>query len=79
MHLAILRKPFHSSASARAFSGVTGMGGKASYSAQLTEIILLVQVTSELTELKATLGDVQTSLSSSLASIQGDIAFPAID
>ena len=55
------------------------MGGKASYSAQLTEIILLVQVTSELTELKATLGDVQTSLSSSLASIQGDIAFPAID
>ena len=28
VHLAILRKPFHSSASARAFSGVTGMGGK---------------------------------------------------
>ena len=37
VHLAILRKPFHSSASARAFSGVTGMGGKASYSAQLTK------------------------------------------
>ena len=32
-----------------------------------------LQVAVELTELKSTLGDVQTSLTSSLASIQGDI------
>ena len=34
---------------------------------------LHLQVTVELTELKSTLGDVQSSLTSSLASIQGDI------
>ena len=32
-----------------------------------------LQVTVELTELKSTLGDVQSSLTSSLASIQGDL------
>ena len=75
--LGILRKPFHSSVPSCTIYGSTAMWEKASSLSmskkRKSPKTLHLQVTMELTELKSTLGDVQTSLTSSLASIQGDI------
>ena len=73
--LGILRKPFHSSAPF-ALSMDRQPCGKRHRLCQCQKREnhqKHLQVTVELTELKSTLGDVQNSLTSSLASIQGDI------
>ena len=72
--LGILRKPFHSSAPSCTIYGSTrGIDSFDVKKKRKSPKTLHLQVTVELTELKSTLGDVQTSLTSSLASIQGDI------